>query len=169
MSINYLVFYWPALPRSTSIFSLVLSCLWALFFSYPDVCFSVRMRDILLFILACVAANLFFAWLVSVHVSVHYAIAWLSMSCRLISSGRFQCYPCGAWRMPSSQPWFFFESPCLHFCLWSCVTVPGRHSFLPSLLSGVDIYSCGKRVNWSQNQYSSCHQIQIGTVIKVSL
>ena len=54
------------------------------------------------------------------------------MSCRLVFSSMFQCYPwiCrGAWWMLSIRPWFFFESRCLGFCLWCCISVPGRRSF----------------------------------------
>jgi len=54
------------------------------------------------------------------------------MNCRLVSSNIFQCYPwrChGAWRMLFIRPWFFFESPCLCFCLWCCISVPDRCSF----------------------------------------
>ena len=46
------------------------------------------------------------------------------MSCRLVSSSRFQSYPWirrGAWGLLSIRPWFFFESPSVRFCLW-CVS-----------------------------------------------
>ena len=43
-------------------------------FSYPDVCFSVLVCDVLSFFV-CAAASLFFAWVVSVHVSAPYVIA----------------------------------------------------------------------------------------------
>ena len=52
------------------------------------------------------------------------------MSCRFVSSSMFQCYSWrSAWRKLSILPWFFFESPCLGFCLWCCISVPGRRSF----------------------------------------
>ena len=31
--------------------------------------------------------------------------------------------------MMSIRPWFFFESPCIGFCIWCCISVPGRCSF----------------------------------------
>ena len=46
-------------------------------FSYPVVCFSVPIYDvyILLSIFVCVAASLFFAWVLGAHVSAPYVIA----------------------------------------------------------------------------------------------
>ena len=67
------------------------------------------------------------------------------MSCRLVSSSRLQCYPWryrGACRMLPIQLWFFFESPCIIFCLWCCISVPGICSFPCSRLSVVDIFVC---------------------------
>ena len=54
------------------------------------------------------------------------------MSCRLISSSRFQCYPwsCqGISRMLSIRPWFFFTSPCLELCIWWSISVSDSRSF----------------------------------------
>ena len=53
------------------------------------------------------------------------------MSCRIVFSSMFPCYPwrcCSAWQMLSIWLWFFFESPCLGFCFWWCISVPGRCS-----------------------------------------
>ena len=53
------------------------------------------------------------------------------MRCRLGSTRMFQSYPwrCrGAWRMLSILLWFLFEYYCLGYCLWRCISVPGRCS-----------------------------------------
>ena len=48
------------------------------------------MLNILLSICVCAAASLFFAWVVSDHVSV--SLLEVCMSCRFVSSSLFQCY-----------------------------------------------------------------------------
>ena len=122
---------WPGPLPSSGLFNQVCDLR---LFSYPDVCFSVPGYDvyILFSILICTAASLFFAWLICVHLPRCMSLLEVSVSCRLVSSSRFQCYPwrChGAWRMLYTRPWFFFESPCLGFCLWCCIAVPDRCSF----------------------------------------
>ena len=41
----------------------------------------------------------------------HMSLLEVRMSCRLVSSSMFLCYPC------------------LGFCLWCCISVQGRYSF----------------------------------------
>ena len=50
------------------------------------------MFNILFSIFRCAAASLFFAWLMSAHVSAPYVLLEVRMSCRLVSSSKFQCY-----------------------------------------------------------------------------
>ena len=79
MSIGYLVFCLRALPcpdprSSSDLFNHVCDlCL----FSYPDVVFMFRYEvfNILLSIFVCAPASLFFAWVVSAHVSAPCVIA----------------------------------------------------------------------------------------------
>ena len=53
------------------------------------------MFNILLFIFVCATTSLFFAWVVSAHVSAPYVIAGnMHTSCRFVSSNMFQCYHC---------------------------------------------------------------------------
>ena len=100
MLIGYLVFCCPAqvhfrlLNCSVTSVTFVFSFI-QMMFSVPvcDVehtCTSV-MLNILLSIFVCVAASLFFTWLVSALVSAP-SLLEVCMSCRLVLSSMFQCY-----------------------------------------------------------------------------
>ena len=93
----------------------------------------------------CAAASLFFAWVVVPMFPRRMSLFEVRISCRFVSSSMLQCYPwrCrGAWRMLSIQPWFFFESPCLGFYLWCCMSVPDIYVGFNVLdLGVVDIYT----------------------------
>ena len=83
----------------------------------------------ILTIVVCAAAGLFFAWLVSVHVT----LLEVRMNCRRVSvkagsnvtledvAVLGECCPSGR---DSS-----FDSPYLGFCLWCCISVPEKRSF----------------------------------------
>ena len=96
-------------------------------FLFRYVMFNILLSSLFVRLLAC---SLFDWWVPMFPCRV--AFLEVRMSCRLVSSSIFQCYSwrCrGAWRMLSIRPWFFFESPCLGFCLWCCISVAGRCSF----------------------------------------
>ena len=61
-------------------------------FSYPNVCFSVPVCDVSIFI--CAAASLFFAWVVSVHVSAPYVIAGSTHELYICLFKHVPCYQC---------------------------------------------------------------------------
>ena len=135
VSIGYLVSSWRALSMSTSVFWLVQSCLLllscllprCLFFCPKVWCLTFSFPSLFVRLLACSLLG----WGVSMFLRP-MSLLEVRMSCRLVSSSMFQCYPwrCrGAWRMLSIRPWSFFESPCLVLWLSFCISVPGRCSF----------------------------------------
>jgi len=79
VSIGYIVSCWRALPKSTSVFWLIQSHLWHLSFLLPRCLFFCPGMWCLTYsfpsLLVCAAASLFFAWVVSVLVSVPCVIA----------------------------------------------------------------------------------------------
>ena len=103
MCIGYLVSYWRALPRSTSVFWHVQSRLWpCLFSTQMFVCQSLYVKfNILLsiFVYARLACSLH-GWWVPICPRC-MSLMKLHMNCRCVSSSTFRCYPWirGAWRM----------------------------------------------------------------------
>ena len=119
------------MPRPTSVFWLVQSRLWPwsfllpryLFFCPSMWCLTYSFPSLFVRLLGCSLLGYWVAMFTR-----RMSLLEIRMSWRLVSSSIFQYYR-GAWRMLSIRPWFFFESPCLGFCLWCCLAVPGRCSF----------------------------------------
>ena len=113
---------WRHLCRSTSVFWLVQSRLWPLSFLLPRCLFFCPvmwfLTSFFYFIFVCAAVTMFFAWLLRAIFPRHKSLLDVRISCRLVCSSRFECYPwrCrGTGRIPSNRPCIFIEFHVLVF------------------------------------------------------